>query len=271
MKRQEIKKYIDQVVGTEGNLRIPAWWMNKILSDITELSIQNKENILDVEKVIELLEKQLNFTKIELTDEIEGVKTDLTITKGGGSNSALQTPKGETFTDKNKYSLTTLQEVPADASGDYSVVLNGTAAATADQAVAQGHRCIARGETSHSEGHCAVVDYIDEVQNGYGSHAEGYGTYVIGTYSHAEGSETAISGNNSHAEGGSTIIEGDFAHAEGYGSFVGDRDNAPKFEIPEGGEGEGGNVTPGPDVTGKKGVAAHAEGNYTIAEGKCQY
>lgn len=33
-KKQEIQNVIDRVVGTEGTLRIPSWWMHKILSDV---------------------------------------------------------------------------------------------------------------------------------------------------------------------------------------------------------------------------------------------
>lgn len=34
MNKQELLKTIDRVVGTDGSLRIPSWWMHKILSDI---------------------------------------------------------------------------------------------------------------------------------------------------------------------------------------------------------------------------------------------
>ena len=38
----EIKKHIDRVVGTKGNLSVPSWWMRKILNDIIEYCEEDK-------------------------------------------------------------------------------------------------------------------------------------------------------------------------------------------------------------------------------------
>ena len=116
------------------------------------------------------------------------------LSKGQGENSVKQTPPSPTFEKKNEILTDEKGEfVEADALGDYAVALGGTAAAIGKRSVAQGHRCVAEGETSHVEGNCAVVKYVDETLNGYGSHAEGYSTVVAGTYAHAEG-------NNSRTE-----------------------------------------------------------------------
>ena len=42
MNKQELLKTIDRVVGTDGNLRIPSWWMHKILNSMVELSAEDK-------------------------------------------------------------------------------------------------------------------------------------------------------------------------------------------------------------------------------------
>ena len=36
MDKVQIQKTIDRVIGTEGNLQVPSWWMHKILSDLVK-------------------------------------------------------------------------------------------------------------------------------------------------------------------------------------------------------------------------------------------
>ena len=68
LKGQEIKKYIDQAVGTEGNLRIPSWWMNKILTDLAEYcqSNENKINSFELVKIVTVLPDNPNSNMIYL-------------------------------------------------------------------------------------------------------------------------------------------------------------------------------------------------------------
>lgn len=37
MNIQEIKNNIDRIIGTDGDLHIPSFWMNKILNEIVDL------------------------------------------------------------------------------------------------------------------------------------------------------------------------------------------------------------------------------------------
>ena len=185
------------------------------------------------------------------------VGADTPLSKGQGENSVKQTPPSPTFEKKNEILTDEKGEfIEADALGDYAVALGGTAAAIGKRSVAQGHRCVAEGETSHVEGNCAVVKYIDETLNGYGSHAEGYSTVVMGTYSHAEGSKCLVVGSNSHAEGIESLVGADGAHAEGYGTKV--------YEGADGSHAEGNN-------TETNAPYAHAEGRQSNASGEASH
>lgn len=182
------------------------------------------------------------------------VGADTPLSKGQGENSVKQTPPSPTFEKKNELLTDEKGEfIEADALGDYAVALGGTAAAIGKRSVAQGHRCVAEGETSHVEGNCAVVKYIDETLNGYGSHAEGYSTVVAGTYAHAEGNKTKVVAPNAHAEGFETTVgtKGESAHAEGVGTTA----DAPASHA------EGNN-------TNTIGAYSHAEGRQTMTLGE---
>lgn len=64
MNKQEIQKTIDRVVGTKGTLRIPSWWMHKILSDLVKYCQEN-EDITAIEKYIK---RELDSLKAEIGD-----------------------------------------------------------------------------------------------------------------------------------------------------------------------------------------------------------
>ena len=206
-------------------------------------------------------------TDVSAAGEQKANKSELIIKKSKGTSSAIQEVEVETFVDETPDSPTNGQEIPTEASGNHSVVLNGKSNAGAKRALAHGNRTIALGENSHTEGHCTQVINLDEVANGYAAHAEGYGTVAAGTYSHAEGNKTVTIGANSHSEGADTLALGEASHVEGYFAYTGESSSAPIRptieDTPSGGESGGSGTT----TTTKKGTAAHAEGNYTIAEG----
>ena len=58
MGAETIQKLIDRAVGTKGTLRIPAWWMHKILSDLVQYS---KTLEFSDAKIKEYLKSQLNL------------------------------------------------------------------------------------------------------------------------------------------------------------------------------------------------------------------
>ena len=125
---------------------------------------------------------------------------------------------------------------------------------------------------AHAEGYDtkAIEQYAHAEGNGSQasgkiSHAEGRFTYAVGGNSHSEGNTTRALGTASHAEGYQTVSGGNNSHVEGENNIVG------KFKKDEDGNflDEDGNVT---TVTTKYvyesgGLAAHAEGQRTHAEG----
>ncbi len=188
------------------------------------------------------------------------------ILKSTGVGSAIQTKEVETFVDETPNSPTSGQDIPTEASGNYSVVLNGKSNASAKRALAHGNRTIAQGENSHTEGHCTQTVYINEITNGYAAHAEGYATAACGTYSHAEGNRCVSIASNSHTEGYlcSTDLGAESSHAEGYetGTFAPashtEGNNTKTHKAYSHAEGR---------QTETFGEASHTEGNETITEG----
>ena len=199
-----------------------------------------------------------SYDDTEIREELaeKAGRDELAVTKSVGVGSAVQTKEVESFVDEAPLSPTTGQDIPVEASGDYSVVLNGKSRATAKRAMAQGNRTIAQGENSHTEGHCTQVVNLDETNNGYAAHAEGYGTIAVGTYSHAEGNKSVTGGANSHAEGVGckTELVAEGAHAEGYETSA---DATASHS-------EGNN-------TQTKGSYSHSEGRQTIAKGEASH
>lgn len=74
MKPQEIQKYIDRVVGTEGTLRTPSWWMHKILSDLVKYCEEN-EGASDIKNYIESQFKIVGETIDGLDARLETVES----------------------------------------------------------------------------------------------------------------------------------------------------------------------------------------------------
>lgn len=65
MNSKEIQKLIDRVVGTDGTLRIPSWWMHKILSDLVKYC---KENAGTSVTIVDYIESQLNLVVDKIVD-----------------------------------------------------------------------------------------------------------------------------------------------------------------------------------------------------------
>lgn len=252
-----IKQYVDDVVS---NIEIESGYDDTFI----------RESLIDISEDLNNKVESTIVKFIETPDIGTSIITDLNIQKGTGANSVVQIPSSDTFTNKNTilYPDGNYESVKVDAA-DYAVAFNNTTRAGGAQSMAQGHRCVTESEASHVEGHCNVILSVGEGYDGYGSHAEGYSNLVLGNYSHAEGSENRVLGNNSHAEGKGTDVRGDFAHTEGYKTFVGDISYAPTRPKEPTGEGSDGGVSNPEDIPteGTYGVAAHAEGNYTVAAG----
>ena len=64
MDKVQIQKNIDRVIGTEGNLQVPSWWMHKILSDLVKYC---GESTTESDK--EYIESQLNLLREELSNK----------------------------------------------------------------------------------------------------------------------------------------------------------------------------------------------------------
>ena len=69
MELQKIQTYIDQAVGTEGILRIPSWWMRKILTDILNYIHEKGEQNISVDLLKSELYKNLSQDDINLLTE----------------------------------------------------------------------------------------------------------------------------------------------------------------------------------------------------------
>lgn len=65
MKSKETQKHIDRIVGTEGTLRIPSWWMHKILSDLVKYCEDNEDASVTIK---EYVESQLNLVGKTIED-----------------------------------------------------------------------------------------------------------------------------------------------------------------------------------------------------------
>ena len=231
MNINELKQQINRVIGVKGDLRVQAWWMNKLLSDILVYCDENGNSSVSDELIL------------DISARIDNIPTFA----GTGTGSFVQTKEVETFENKNTNASITDKELKVDALGDNSVVLNGKSHAGAKRSLAHGNGTITLGENSHAEGNSTVAQ-------GENSHAEGLRTTAIGPKSHAEGEYTIASGNSSHAEGGYTTADGPGSHAEGVSTTaLGHCSHA---------EGE---------QTTAKGANSHAEGYLTKAIGGCSH
>jgi hypothetical protein len=189
---------------------------------------------------------------------------------------------GETtfdFTGKNLNATALDSELTGNitygASGKYSAVFGGKAAAQGKHSFACGTTTIARGAYSFASGDNSVALGADSHAEGstttaYGdrSHAEGYNTVSKNFNSHAEGDTTQALGQSSHAEGSTNIAEGEASHSEGvnthakgYASHAeGDTSKATAdYAHSEG------------FYTNATALKAHAEGGETTASGECAH
>lgn len=69
-KQQEIKNLIDKSIGTKGSLKIPSFWMSKILKDVLDLLQKDNE---DEEKWKASYEKDLKKLKNNITDKADKI------------------------------------------------------------------------------------------------------------------------------------------------------------------------------------------------------
>lgn len=207
MNINELKQQINRVIGVKGDLRIQAWWMNKILNDILVYCDETGNNSVSDELILNAIARIDNIPAFP----------------GTGTGSLLQTKEVETFENNNTNASITDKEITVDALGDNAVVLNGKSHAGAKRSLAHGNGTIALGENSHTEGTETITEGINShaegertIASGHNSHAEGYNTSAEGENSHAEGYQTKAKGKNSHTEGMSTTALGLGSHAEGY-------------------------------------------------------
>lgn len=186
---ENLKNLINLTVGTEGDLDIPAYWMNKILSVLQE-SIKATNNKID----------------------------DSSIEKGEGKNSAVLKGGNNVASSSNSSAF----GLETNASGDASHAEGKRTTASGEYSHAEGNGTTASKLSSHAEGirttaseYGSHAEGIETTASGFGSHAEGFNTTASNMYSHAEGGNTISSATASHAEGLNTKANGDASHAEG--------------------------------------------------------
>ena len=81
MNINELKQQINRVIGVKGDLRIQAWWMNKILNDILVYCDETGNNSISDELILNTIAK------------IDNIPTFT----GTGTGSLVQTKEVETF------------------------------------------------------------------------------------------------------------------------------------------------------------------------------
>ncbi len=146
----------------------------------------------------------------------------------------------------------------------------------------EGYLTHALGYASHTEGTNTLAVLGHAHAEGYGtiagavSHAEGYYSKALGMHSHSEGESTTSEGKFSHAENRNTVAKGVGSHAEGSTTqAIGDYSHTEGVQTNAKGlysHAEGmftktipkeGSIDDFWDARG-----AHAEGYYTIAQGR---
>ena len=75
MKSKEIQKQIDRVVGTEGTLRIPSWWMHKILSDLVKSCKDNEGASVPIKEYVESQLSLVGKTIEALDTRLENIES----------------------------------------------------------------------------------------------------------------------------------------------------------------------------------------------------
>ena len=75
---KELQKHIDRVVGTKGTLRIPSWWMHKILSNLVKYCEENEGASVTIKKLIDELttevDKKLESEVVASTEPTEDMQ-----------------------------------------------------------------------------------------------------------------------------------------------------------------------------------------------------
>ena len=112
MDNQGIQKIVDQIVGTEGILRIPSWWMHKILSDLVKYCKDNEGASVPIK---EYVESQLNLVGKTIEDldtrldniesHAEGVGTITTNKAEHASGKYNKSIKSEDAAQKTHFSI----------------------------------------------------------------------------------------------------------------------------------------------------------------------
>ena len=110
MKAQEIQKHINRIVGTEGILRIPSWWMHKILSDIVRYCEEKGNGNAD--ELRDEIYKGLPDEDIEFLKE-NGVMASV-IEAMESSNTGLRDINQRVRDLENKQFVIALNELPAN-------------------------------------------------------------------------------------------------------------------------------------------------------------
>ena len=119
MNINELKQQINRVIGVKGDLRIQAWWMNKILNDILVYCDENGNNSISDELILNTIAK------------IDNIPTFT----GTGTGSLVQTKEVETFVNEAPITENPLADISVDAIGDNSTVLNPIQLAKADSPI----------------------------------------------------------------------------------------------------------------------------------------
>lgn len=75
MELQNIQKYIDRAVDTDGTLRIPSWWMHKILSDLVKYceGMDNSEAINELRSYLASALEELGVKDSKLSEDIDAL------------------------------------------------------------------------------------------------------------------------------------------------------------------------------------------------------
>lgn len=122
MKSQEIQKHINRIVGTEGTLRIPSWWMHKILSDLVKYCKDNEGTSVTIKKYVESQLNLVGKTIEDLGTRLENIESHVTYSelKSLRDNSQLIPGQQYRITD---YVTTTTQENTKSAGHQFDIIV----------------------------------------------------------------------------------------------------------------------------------------------------
>ena len=77
MNINELKQQINRVIGVKGDLRVQAWWMNKLLSDIL-VYCDERDNSKDISDVKRFFLNELKNLETPIGNTIDKLENDLT-------------------------------------------------------------------------------------------------------------------------------------------------------------------------------------------------